>query len=409
MARITELTLEGVRCFGQEQSARLGRITLLVGENGSGKSTFLGCYHALATLANLIDLRDESHFDDEPFRMGDFDTVARSGRGHFAIGGAFEGHCHAGATFVFERDQRGEPVERQLWLRYGGGRDAQELRVSRESQGGILRFDGPDFQFRLRPVEMSYDNISSWLSNLVRRGTLPFGGEVENLRRWPNAVDYDEVEFGKLVNHFRSVLPLPAAPAFDLRAVFRSEPRQRAVATRPFPIEDPDALAEIGRQLGLWRAIEVLGRPDGRFEVLVETPSGTHNIADVGYGVHSLLPLANALARSPEGAIFLLEQPEVHVHPSAQARLAHLMAKSDHTYVIETHSDHLVDHFKICVMEGVLDPEELSIVYFEPGGGGAESTIHTIAADSAGNLSGAPEGYRAFFLEETHRLLGIGA
>ena len=42
MGRITELRLRDVRCFDGEQSAKLGRITLLLGENGAGKSTFLG-------------------------------------------------------------------------------------------------------------------------------------------------------------------------------------------------------------------------------------------------------------------------------------------------------------------------------------------------------------------------------
>ena len=56
MPRISEISIQNIRCFNFAQHARLGRITLLVGENSVGKSTFLGCYNAFAHLSNLIRL-----------------------------------------------------------------------------------------------------------------------------------------------------------------------------------------------------------------------------------------------------------------------------------------------------------------------------------------------------------------
>ena len=86
MGRITDLQLRNVRCFEEEQTVQLSRISLLVGENSAGKSTFLGCYKALAKLANLYDLDDNNHFDDAPFHMGPFDTIVRSGKADFCRG-----------------------------------------------------------------------------------------------------------------------------------------------------------------------------------------------------------------------------------------------------------------------------------------------------------------------------------
>ena len=43
----TSLTLENVRCFAGAQTGQIRRVTLLVGENSTGKSTFLDCYRAL--------------------------------------------------------------------------------------------------------------------------------------------------------------------------------------------------------------------------------------------------------------------------------------------------------------------------------------------------------------------------
>jgi len=132
-----------------------------------------------------------------------------------------------------------------------------------------------------------------------------------------------------------------------------------------------------------------------------------HNVVDVGYGVHTVLPLLRTILDTHGDTTFLLQQPEVHLHPSAQAMLAQIISESPHRYVVETHSDHLIDRFRINVMQKILAPEDLSIVYFErePHSGG--STLHNIEIDSNGNMSGEPDGYRAFFVGETRRLLGI--
>ena len=66
MPRISEISIQNIRRFNSPQHARLGRITLLVGENSVGKSTFLGCYNAFAHLSNLIDLTDNHPFDRPP-------------------------------------------------------------------------------------------------------------------------------------------------------------------------------------------------------------------------------------------------------------------------------------------------------------------------------------------------------
>ncbi len=83
------------------------------------------------------------------------------------------------------------------------------------------------------------------------------------------------------------------------------------------------------------------------------------------------------------------------------------MTKSKHGFIIETHSDHFVDWFRICVMEGKLPPEDLSIVYFEPIDDRTKSRIYSLGVDAQGNLQDVPDGYRRFFLQETEKLLGF--
>ena len=78
----TELILQDVRCFEGEQHARLRPITLLVGENSTGKTTFLGCYAALHRMLAGPGYIDElPDFNEEPFAMGSFRDIVRSRRG----------------------------------------------------------------------------------------------------------------------------------------------------------------------------------------------------------------------------------------------------------------------------------------------------------------------------------------
>lgn len=409
MAKVTELRLRDVRCFAGDQGGRLARITLLVGPNGAGKTTFLGCYKTFATLANLHDLEDSNHFDRTPFRMGTFDTIARSDAQAFSIGGSFAEHCHTAAQFDFEPGSNRHPRENRVTLAW----PENQLVISRlAGPPESLSFE-PRLPFRVARSHISYTQISTWLSRAVRYGYLPFNGDVGSFRaqRGERAAENEVVAFAKFVSFLRSDLPLQGDAALNVQPLNPAPgARERVYAKRPVLPEDASSgetfLEQLGQRAGLWQGVHVR-RVDGGYAIMVDTPTGTHNLIDVGYGVHSLLPLAQSLWEQPQHTVFLLQQPEVHLHPEAQANLAQFMAEGEQGFLIETHSDHFVDRFRICVMHGQLTPDDLSILYFEPHGNGTSTTIHSIRVDESANLLNVPPGYRDFFDRETDRLLGF--
>ena len=112
--------------------------------------------------------------------------------------------------------------------------------------------------------------------------------------------------------------------------------------------------------------------------------------------------------------MFLLQQPEVHLHPSAQAALGSLfcdMAAQRRQLIVETHSDHLIDRVRLDIRDGrtKLKPEDVSILYFERGN--LSVTIHSLGWDAHGNLTAdrgmVPNGYRQFFRSERRRSIGL--
>ena len=413
--KITNFTLKNVRCLEGEQSARMRRVTLLVGENNSGKTTFLGCYNTFAHIVNLRDLEDRAnHYDAKPFCMGAFGTVVRSGKKKFVVEGTFEDHLHHKVRITYIDGKEGYPLEQEVYTEFEG-KEGEKLwlRITRSMKTPeIWQMDGPKFSYGLDSHEVSYRQFSAWLSNAVRRGHLPFRGEASVFRKREGRSADGQVEFGKCVSFLRTEFPLPGdeSPTIAVEAVPPELPPLKRTY-KENPLEDANSqkfrqyLAKLGEEMDLFTDIRVAQAGTSCFEIQVKVHRKWRNIADVGYGIHSIIPLLKKFCKAPEGAVFLVQEPETHLHPKAQAALAQIMAESEFRFVIETHSDHLIDRFRICIMEGDMTPDDLSIVFFERQ---EDATVlHNISADAEGNLEGAPKCYREFFLEETRRLLGL--
>ena len=134
------------------------------------------------------------------------------------------------------------------------------------------------------------------------------------------------------------------------------------------------------------------------------------NLIDVGDGVTQVLPVTTGLFRADTASMSLLQQPEMHLHPSAQAALGSLLCKiaaRGRQMVVETHSDHLLGRVRMDVRDGKwkLNPEDVSILYFE--GGELGVRIHSLELDREGNVLNAPTSYRRFFMEEMRRSLRL--
>ena len=129
----------------------------------------------------------------------------------------------------------------------------------------------------------------------------------------------------------------------------------------------------------------------------------------MSYGVSQVLPILVDVLQGEERQYFLLQQPEVHLHPKSQAELAsffvEMVANHARRFVIETHSDVIIDRIRIEVKNGRIKPRDVSFLFFERSKGA--TTVHNMGLDSSGNLIGAPTSYRKFFLNEEKKLLGL--
>ena len=457
MDNLKELILEDVRCFRGEQRGSLRPITLLVGENSTGKTTFLGCYGVLQQVFSAPDIDDRLDFNiddrldfnEEPFSMGSFRDVVRSRRGPegridaFKLGLTLEpsrGRMTPHRLVATFRESGSQPIVSSLRFEFGA---AAFLELQRSPNGTVLTFPGRDvaIDFPFGQVMLMLDFLMTLTED---RGRIP--------REFPNlqpVVDYfvdlfprrDVAAAGRrrrsrAIGWWRLHLPrlIPVAPlrskpkrTYDpVRDTASPEGAHVPMLMMRLDLTDKshwtslhDDLVTFGKESGLFSDVKV--KRHGKqmsdpFQLQVKVRSGPNaNIMDVGYGVSQSLPiLVDVLAgaesdrRKNGGRVFLLQQPEVHLHPRGQAELASLFieaSRSGSRFLIETHSDYIVDRVRISVRNGSLQSDDVSILYFEPAGNAV--TIHNLTLDEDGNLRDAPAGYRDFFVRESDHLLGF--
>jgi hypothetical protein len=173
------------------------------------------------------------------------------------------------------------------------------------------------------------------------------------------------------------------------------------------------ALESFGEESGLFDTVQIerLGKePSSPFRVAVHLGGLALNLIDVGYGVSQSLPIIVQSLISKKGGMLIMQQPEVHLHPRAQAALGTFFASLAKTqrlrFAIETHSDYLVDRVRQEVAKGTVRQEDVSILFFDKING--QSKIYSLSLDKEGNVVNAPERYRRFFLEEEVNLLTRG-
>ena len=175
-------------------------------------------------------------------------------------------------------------------------------------------------------------------------------------------------------------------------------------------------LEEFGESAGLFTrmGIHKLGRKSSDpFQIEVKHPTGgpSRNLVDVGYGVSQVVPILVDSIRATNSSTLLVQQPEVHLHPRAQAELGTffggIASSGGRSVIVETHSDYLLDRVRLDIRDRQnLSPDDVQILYFEHGQRGV--IIHQLEIDEEGNIVGAPPSYRRFFMEEERRFFKVG-
>ena len=146
------------------------------------------------------------------------------------------------------------------------------------------------------------------------------------------------------------------------------------------------------------------------FELDIVLDGKALQIINVGYGVSQSLPVFVELLVRASGTWFAIQQPEVHLHPRAQATLGDTffeMAAIDHKkFLIETHSDFMIDRFRMNYATKRPDKPDSQILFFERRE--KHNVVTALPISQSGELpKDQPDAYREFFIREELRLLQL--
>lgn len=130
------------------------------------------------------------------------------------------------------------------------------------------------------------------------------------------------------------------------------------------------------------------------FDMPDDVRSRRFRATNVGFGLSYVLPVLVGLLE-PAGTLCLIENPEAHLHPRGQAKLAELAVRASLAgvqVIVETHSDHFMDGVRVAVREGLTKPKGVAFHYFERPDGD-KSVVATPEVDADGRLSFWPAGF----------------
>jgi hypothetical protein len=442
-----QINLQHFRIFEQTGDVTIRPITLLTGGNSAGKSSFLAGIRYLSD----IDYYGSTNasFNKDPFYLGSFEQIAhyrggKAGRAKdFVLG--YKGDSASNGPFSRRQSKPisislhfvknlSQPALRKF--AYESRNERIQITISANWKSASIDVDLPDFN---TSVSMGIPRgISTELS-----GTNP--SFVTFL--FEAALRQGRDSNGRPNEAQASDIARASAIADDLRGALSAVPRTSYVGapvrTRPSRTYDPievtqqaegshvpsqmaqlartapqewasirERLVDFGRSSTLFNDIEVrsLGRSDSDpFQINVVINGPKRNIIDVGYGVSQAIPIIYELVRRARDTIYIAQQPEVHLHPEAQAALgtfiSHDIKRIPGYIILETHSDFLIDRVRRHIKEGVISKDDVSLLYFSRKALSAE--VYEIALDDSGDIIDAPDDYRDFFIREDLTNLGF--
>ena len=117
---------------------------------------------------------------------------------------------------------------------------------------------------------------------------------------------------------------------------------------------------------------------------------------NIGFGLSYVLPIILTALIAKQDTLFIVENPEAHLHPSAQSRIGKFLTKMASTginIIIETHSDHVLNGIQIAVTKNDLPPDQTTINYFSNDGKNTQPSIESIKINNKGELSKWPFGF----------------
>jgi predicted ATPase len=432
---LKKLRVKNFKCFREEKEFDFGRITLLLGANSSGKSSVM--YAVLGAIQS-----GEFPFQFSPngkyVNMGDYRDMVW---GHevereIEIGLEFAGYFPYRIDASFHFDYRDLPR-------------LQELDLSLPNTKLVLKADELGYYVHSFPVEYP-NNLEmvhaegseirkKWIQYLIlventdEREIKDYEFQIESLDNLSDEFTYLEKYDGEFRNSPQSwwlgffLKDFGAVPYSMINFIssFRLHPERTYYESTKSDLrvekfgegyldqimlwdaKYPDKVKELlhwMKEMDLITDMKANRMGGGRYEVQVKTKEkGVFAaLGDVGFGLSQFLPILVADIQLPEDSTLFIQQPESQLHPSVQANFGDYLTKrvneTQKNYVVETHSEYLLNRIRLNIVKGILKPEDLQVYFLESEED--DTAVHKIVFTTDGKIQGAPSNFfKTYFID----------
>jgi len=355
----------------------LGRVTVLIGPNGTGKSSIS---HALMALRQSIEQK-KLIVNGPLINLGEFRTVLNREASNREIGigvsigvagyeslnipqnASFSYDAHFDPSLTGFDAVISSPRIKHYVVKLGEGQGTvqpSELTWKSAQSGEIkinLKFVG---QVAI-PARVKVASIPEGLGNKAKELT----SKLNELFSAVNSVLNNTYYVHAIRGFERPDYELDANPAMDFQPGGNAQLASTLAYAGRGIVEIVPSWSEsiTGSDLA---SVLIPGRKVGIESYAV--PEGIPLIGD-GFGTNQLVQLLLTLALTPEKSLLAIEEPEIHLHPKAQKKLCDILLQTakekDKQIIVTTHSEHILYSFVSAVRDGALTRDELAIYYFE--------------------------------------------
>lgn len=448
--RIKQLQLNNFKIF-KDCKVDFRPLTLLTGTNSSGKTTILNAITAVLQTQPPHQFPFEFVPNGKNCTLGTFRDIAhgRNARNNFRVGLTFDDkgreHLLSGA---YRFAPSGNQIlldhlvinlsGNQLDLAWKGHEKGYSMSMRSEAYNKLAR----DEQFvGFRSALVSY--VKSTVEKAQKPGSKPVALSLESLlsEQKRESVKLEGRNSADIINEIKKQpaggYVLAALQLFLTRlgTDFSYVGPVRVYPSRFYQTEDtgqnldpagrnsvpilyewkkysPKKYKEVLKLIRLLELASTLETRSSLDEILKLNVQPFHhkekvNLTDVGFGVSQALPILIADVALPKDGTLIVNQPEVHLHPSSQALLGNYLVSrlKVRNYILETHSEYLINRLRLLAVKGEVNVKDISIIFVEAAPGMKSGPrIHHIEVGSDGSLTNAPKSFFETYYLDTFDL-----
>lgn len=371
---LKSVSLHNFKCLRDVNNVGLAKINLLTGVNGEGKSSFIQALLVLSQTwsSGKYDLLDPN--DSELIPLGGFQKILSydANPREMLVGLSFDGD---GGTFELRYDESAQnPQYGELCgLKFNG----EEMLADASDMGGA---DDTDVEATsLTPILGTLDSYPTLMS-LKRVFYVAAGRKAAHRILRKSLFEKDK----KLLPDGFNVLQLMA----DM------EPKEKELLRQYMTRIFDGATVKIDEDEENYRL-----QLDSQLE-----STHLYDPINVGYGYGYVLTMLVSLIVARENDYVVIENPEAHLHPSAQAEVIRIIAEvatlKGVQLFIETHSDHIVNGALVAVNKGNLRNGDLEVLFFNKG------QVRNLEITESGRIMNPPQKFCDQYSKDLDVLFG---